>query len=130
MKSAFSTAWKSSKQPRKQRKYRFNAPLHTKTKFLNVHLSAELRKKYSTRAARIRKEDKVQVITGQHKKKSGKVDRVSIKYEKIYITGIETAKRDGTKGLYPFEPSNLMITELYADDKRRNKSLERNVKNG
>jgi len=125
MKSAFSTAWKSSKQPRKQRKYRFNAPLHTKAKFMSVHLSKDLRAKHSTRAVLVRKGDKVIITKGQHKKKTGKVDRVSIKYEKVFVTGIETAKRDGTKGLYPFAPSNLMITELYADDKKRNKSLER-----
>jgi len=34
MKKIFSTHWKASKQPRKQRKYRAKAPLHIKRKFL------------------------------------------------------------------------------------------------
>ena len=46
MKKKFSESWKSSKQVRKQRKYRYNAPLHIKQKFVNVHLAKELRKKY------------------------------------------------------------------------------------
>ena len=39
--------------------------------------------------------------------------------------GIEVAKKDGTKAFYPFEPSNLLITELSLDDKKRVRSLER-----
>ena len=42
MKKIFSKHWKSSKQPRKQRKYRAKAPLHIKRKLLNVNLSKEL----------------------------------------------------------------------------------------
>ena len=37
MKSIFSKSWVSSKQPRKQRKYRYNAPDHIKKKF-KVHM--------------------------------------------------------------------------------------------
>ena len=59
MSQQFSTTWNASKQPRKQRKYRYNAPLHTKQKFLQVHLSPELRKKYSLRNILVKKGDKV-----------------------------------------------------------------------
>ena len=41
----FSKSWVSSKKPGKQRKYRINAPLNIKRKFLSVHLSKELREK-------------------------------------------------------------------------------------
>ena len=50
MKRKFSKSWKSSKQPRKQRKYSANAPLHLKRKLLSVNLSKELRKKYGKRS--------------------------------------------------------------------------------
>ncbi|MCW1309534.1 MAG: 60S ribosomal protein L26, partial [Candidatus Nanoarchaeia archaeon] len=35
----WSKKWKSSKKPSKQRKYRYNAPLHIRRKFLSVNLS-------------------------------------------------------------------------------------------
>src|SRR3989338_176397 len=56
MKNKFSTKWKESKQPRKQRKYRANAPLHLRKKFVNVNLSKELRKKYPNEGHKQNKE--------------------------------------------------------------------------
>ena len=61
MKKKFSTAWNASKQPRKQRKYRANAPLHTKYKFLGVHLSKELREKHGVRSMAVITGHKVKV---------------------------------------------------------------------
>ena len=49
MKKDFSKSWKSSRQPRKQRKYVFNAPLHIRHKLVSANLSKELRKKYGKR---------------------------------------------------------------------------------
>ena len=125
MKRKFSKTWIKSKQPRKQRKYRYNAPLNIKSKFMGCHLSKELREKYKKRSITIRKGDSVKVLRGQFKGKTGKIDRVDIKKSKVYITGIEVAKKDGTKALYPIHPSNLIITELNLEDKKRKKSLER-----
>ena len=117
--------WKKSKKPAKQRKYRYNAPLHIKQKFVHAHLSKELRKKYGKRSIGLRKGDKVKVMRGQFKKHAGKVDIVDLKKGKIYLTGIEISKKDGTKATCPIEPSNLMITELNTDDKMRDKILKR-----
>ena len=126
MKSGFSISWLSSIQPRKQRKYRLNAPLHRKGKMVNVHLSKELRKKYGTRSVRVRKGDKVMVMSGQFKGKSGTVDRVDVQREKIFVTGVENVKKDGAKVLYPLHPSKIMITTLYTDDKKRFKKFSTN----
>ncbi|MBW2982328.1 50S ribosomal protein L24 [Candidatus Woesearchaeota archaeon] len=117
--------WNKSKQPRKQRKYRYNAPLNTKNKFLGCHLSKELKGKYKKRNMGIRRGDNVKVLRGQFKGKTGKIDRVDIKKCKVYVTGIEIIKKDGTKALYPIHPSNLIIMELNLEDKKRKKSLER-----
>ena len=121
MKTKFSRSWIKSKQPRKQRKYRSNAPLHVKQKFLHAHLSKELRKKYNKRNIALRKGDSVKVMRGQFKNKTGKVDEVSVKKTQVYVNGIEFVKRDGTKFRYSLQPSNLMITELNMDDKLRGK---------
>ena len=49
MKNKWYKNWKSSKQPRKQRKYRRNAPLHIRNKMMRAPLSKELRDKYKIR---------------------------------------------------------------------------------
>jgi len=125
VKTKFSKTWKKSKQPRKQRKYRYNAPLHIKTKFMAAHLSKELRQKYNRRSFPVRKGDKVQVMRGQFKKKIGKIARADLKKSKVYIDGIEIIKKDGTKTLYPINPSNSMILELDLEDKKRVQTLKR-----
>jgi len=121
----FSINWNKSKKPRKQRKYRYNAPLHIKHMFLSVHLSKPLREKYTKRNITIKKGDTIKIMRGKFKGKTGKINRIDIKKTKIYVEGIEIAKKDGTKAFPPFRPSNLMITELNLDDKKRVKSLER-----
>ena len=128
MKKKFSKSWISSTQPRKQRKYRAQAPLHIKNKFMSSHLSKELKVKYNTRSVRLRVDDKVKILRGQFKGQLVNVERVNIKKNKIYLTGIELVKKDGTKVLYPINPSNVVIMELYLDDKKRIKSLEKTQK--
>lgn len=119
----FSRSWKSSKNRRKQRKYRLNAPLHLRKKFLSAHLNKDLRKKYNTRSLSLRKGDEVKVMRGDFKGEEGKVNRIDTKNKKIYVEGIEISKKDGTKAFRPFKPSNLMITKLNTDDKKRLKNI-------
>jgi len=125
MKKKFSKAWKTSTQKRKQRKYLKNAPLNIKHKLLASHLSKELIKKYNKRSIPVRKGDKVKIARGQFKKKEGKVERVFTKKSKVYIENIQTTKIDGTKTFYPIHPSNLIITDLNLDDKKRKIIIER-----
>ncbi len=124
VKTSFSTSWKRSTQTRKQRKYRYNAPLHVKQKMLHIHLSADLKKKYGIRNTQVKKGDKVKVLRGQFKKKEGKVERVNLKQEKVFITGIELIKKEGTRVPVALSPSNLMIMDLNLDDRRRKTKLE------
>ncbi len=130
MKKKWSKHWKSSKQPTKQRKYRYNAPLHIKHKFLSAQLSKDLRKKYNKRNIPLRKGDRVKVMVGQFKNTIGKIEKVDLKKSKVYIEGIQLSKRDGTKVYYPIHPSNVKILELNLSDKKRKKLLEKqqNVK--
>jgi large subunit ribosomal protein L24 len=121
---AFTTSWNRSTQVRKQRKYRYNAPLHIKQKLLSVHLSADLRKKYGARNITVRSGDKVKVMRGQFAKKEGKVDRINLKDEKVFIAGIEIVKKEGAKIGVGFNPSNLQILELDLSDKKRKEKLE------
>ncbi len=121
----FSKSWISSKKPNKQRKYRFNAPLHIRGSFLNVHLSKELKLKYNTRALRVRVGDKVRIMRGQFKNLEGKIEEVNLKNLKVYITKAEHVKKDGSKSRYPIQPSNLLLVELNTDDKERMSGLQK-----
>lgn len=125
MKQKFSLSWKGSKQPRKQHKYRENAPANILTKMLSVNLSKDLRKKYGKRNIPIRKEDEVKVMFGEFKKKTGKISLVDKKNLRVAIEGIQRKKKEGTKVNVYFDPSNLQIINLNLNDKKRIKSVNR-----
>ena len=118
MKKKFSLKWKGSSKARKQRKYRANAPLHLKQRFMSSNLSKDLRKNYG-RSLQLRKNDIVRVLSGKFKNKKGKVLTLNLKREKVTIEGIQLTKKDGNKVAVLFHPSKLQITELNTDDKKR-----------
>ncbi len=123
MKTKFAKTWISSTQPRKQRKYKYNAPLDIKRTFLSVNLSKELRQRYGIRSIKPRTGDKVKVMRGTYKAKTGAIESVDVKNTKIFVTKIEHTKRDGSKSKIPIHPSNLMITEINVSDKLRKNKL-------
>ena len=125
MKKQFSKKWIKSKQPRKQRKYRANAPLHTKHKFISANLSKELRKRYGKRSFPLKKGDKIKIMIGEFKKKTGKIEIVNLKKSRVSIEGIQRTKKDGSKVNVWFNPSNLQIQELNLEDKKRIKAIQR-----
>lgn len=120
----FSKHWKASKKPNKQRKYSANAPLHIKKKMLSVNLSKELRIKHKMRNFEVRKGDTVKIMVGKHKGKKAKISEIKTKKMKVYIEGVQNKKQDGSMVNIPFRPSNLQITELITDDKKRFKKLK------
>jgi large subunit ribosomal protein L24 len=123
MKTKFSKTWISSIQPRKQRKYRYNAPLDIKRTFLSINLSKELRTKYGIRNIKPRTGDKVKVTRGTYKSKTGPIEKIDAKHTRIYVSKIELTKKDGSKSKVPIHPSNLQITELNLTDKIRKNKL-------
>lgn len=127
MKKEFSTAWKASKQPRKQRKYKANISLHLKHRIMSAHLSKELKQKYKRRSFSVRKGDSVKVMRGEFRGKAGKISLVNTKKMKVAIDGLQKQKKDGTKVNVYFSPSILMITEFHLEDKEREKALKRNI---
>ncbi len=128
MKQKFSKHWKASRQPRKQRKYRANAPLHIKRKFLSANLSKALKQKYGRKSFPLKKEDKVKIMKGEFRKKTGKINSVDLKKSRVSIEGLQRTKKDGTKINVWFNASNLQIQELNLEDKKRKMAIERNRK--
>ncbi len=125
MKSEFNKSWNSSVQPRKQRKFRANAPNHIKKKFMGCSLDKELRVKYGRRTIEVRKGDEVKIMRGKFKGKQGKVGMVDIKNCRVQIDGIQRMKKMGGEKLITwFHPSNLKIIILNVEDRRRLKILK------
>ncbi len=99
---------------RRERKKAFRGKLHKRKKLLHVHLSKDLRAKSAAkpRSMLVNKGDTVKVLRGSSKGKSAKVARVSAVRKKIYLEGISARNRRGVESLVPFEPSNLVLTEM------------------
>ncbi|MBI3052239.1 50S ribosomal protein L24 [Candidatus Woesearchaeota archaeon] len=121
MRASFSSSWTGSRKPSKQRKFRFNAPLHVQRRFVSAHLSDQLRERHKRRSVPVRKGDAVKVMRGQFRGRAGKVEKVITGISSVYIAGVERKKHDGSKSFYPVDASKIMITELDVSDKRRMK---------
>ncbi len=117
-----------SKQPRKQRKALYEAPLHKRQKLVSAHLSKELREKFKKRSLLVRKGDEVKVLRGEFKGRTGKVVEVDLKKLKVYVDGITRKKSTGEEVKVPLHPSNLMIINADMSDKKRVKIVERVAK--
>jgi large subunit ribosomal protein L24 len=100
-------------QPRKQRKFRYTAPLHIRRKMVSSHLSKELRAKLSTgrRSVQVRKGDKVRIARGENRGKAGKVLSVDLSFLKIYVEGVTRRNAKGVEKPLPIDPSNVVILE-------------------
>lgn len=125
MRKKFSKNWVRSKQPRKQRKYLYNAPLHIRQKFIHANLSKELREKYKRRNFPLRVGDTVRVMRGKFKGTISKVYKINLTELKIYLEDVKRKKSDGKEVQVPLKASNLQIVSLNLEDKKRLKIIER-----
>lgn len=118
----------TSTQPRKQRKWLANAPIHKRRKMLGARLSNDLQEKYKRRSMPVRRGDTVKIVRGEFKGSIGEVTRVNPKSYRIYISGVTIKKANGRDVERAITPSNVLITELFMEDKERREMLERNIK--
>ena len=108
-----------SEQPRKQRKARYSAPSHVRTKFLNAPLSEDLKENYKKKTMRVIKGDTVKVTRGEFVGDEGLVDAVDTVKAKIVVHGVSSTKADGTEVPRLIDASNVQLTKLNLADKRR-----------
>lgn len=113
-----------SKQPRKQRKARYDAPSHMRSKFLSAPLSDDLKEKYKKKTLRVVKGDTVKVTRGDHTGEEGLVDGIDTRNVKLIVHGVSSTKADGTEVPRPLDASKVVITKLNLEDKRRASKLE------
>ena len=91
--------------------------------FFTLRSPKSLREKYNQRSIRVIKGDTVKVVRGDHVGTVGPVDFVLAKKAKIVVDGVSVKKADGTEVPRPIDPSNVMVTELNLEDKRREQKL-------
>ncbi|HNT60882.1 MAG TPA: 50S ribosomal protein L24 [Candidatus Bilamarchaeaceae archaeon] len=99
---------------RTERKNAFCGDIHSRKARMHVHISKELRAKAGVkmRSLLVNKGDTVKVMRGDSRGKSAKVARVSMAKGKVYLEGVSQRNRRGVESLLPFEPSNLVLTDM------------------
>ena len=70
----------------------------------------------------------MKIMRGEFQGVKGEVVNVDLKKCKILVDGATVKKTDGTDVARAIEPSNVIITDLTMDDKRRIEMLERGMK--
>jgi large subunit ribosomal protein L24 len=115
-----------SAQPRRQRRFRFNAGLHQRQHFVHAHIDETLRKKLGLKrnAVQLSKGDTVRVVSGSKKGASGKVTKVSLRSGRVLIDSLMKKNAKGKEFGVPISASNVYITDFALTDKRRAAKLK------
>ncbi len=106
-------------QPRKQRRFRYRAPLHVRHRFVAAHLSKDLREELGRRSLPVRKGDKVRVLRGKFRGHEGIVVSVDLRRYKVFVEGVQRQNAKGQDVMIPVDPSNLLILDVDRSDERR-----------
>ncbi|MGQ9587672.1 MAG: 50S ribosomal protein L24 [Thermoplasmata archaeon] len=116
----------TSTKARKQRKARFEAPLHRKKRMISAHLDSALMSEYNVRSLPVRKGDTVRIIRGakDFRASEAKVASVDLKNCKIIVENITIPKADGTQKPKPIDPSDVLLTKLDLSDPWRKSKLD------
>ncbi|NHX35864.1 MULTISPECIES: 50S ribosomal protein L24 [Halolamina] len=113
-----------TRQPRKQRNKKRDAPLHEKQKQVRATLTADLREEYGQRNVRVNAGDTVEVLRGDHAGEEGEVLKVDLREEIIHVEEVTVEKTDGEEVPRPLDASNVRVTELDLEDEVRQERLE------
>jgi len=127
--SNWSKSWRRSKQPRKQKKYLLNAPIHIRRKIMSVMLNKEIRELIKVRNIPIRVGDYVKILRGRFRGVEGLVIKVDAKRYRIFVENAKYTTKTGKEVYYPIHYSKVMILKLNLSDKKRIEILMRRAKN-
>jgi len=121
----------SSKDPRKQRKGRYNAKPHNRRKLISSHLCGDsgndLIHQYNCRSLPVVKGDMVRVVRGDEdvRGKEAIVTEIFSRNMTIGLEGINTKKADGSEITRKIAPSNVVIIKLNLSDPKRKEKLDK-----
>jgi large subunit ribosomal protein L24 len=113
-----------TRQPRKQRKQRREAPLHERHRHVRATLTDDLREEYDQRNVRVNAGDRVEVLRGDFAGEEGEVLAVNLDDETIHVEDVTLESADGEEVPRPLDASNVRVTELDLEDDRRRERLE------
>lgn len=115
-----------SAKPRMQRKFRYNASMHERQRFVHVHVSKELAQKLGIklRSTSVRRGDTVKVMAGSNKGKTGKVNAVSLRRSTVFIDGINRKNKKGRELQLPISASNVYLIDMDLNDKLRKAKID------
>ena len=116
-----------TRQPRKQRKFRYTAAGHEKRRMISSHLSDSLIKEYNVRSMTVRKGDLVKLVRGneEFRDKECLVTEIFSKDLKIGLEGVNVRKADGSEVSRKVDPSNVVIVRLDLSDPKRKDKLDK-----
>ena len=103
----------------------YQATFQLRSKQLGSALSKDLSKKYAKRSVRVVEGDSVTILRGEFKGVDGKVAKVSVEKNSVAIEGVKKEKTKGDKFDVYIHTSNLVVTSLNTEDKKRMAKLER-----
>ncbi|MEM0333559.1 MAG: 50S ribosomal protein L24 [Candidatus Aenigmatarchaeota archaeon] len=126
--SNWSKSWKSSKQPKKQRKYLINAPIHIRRKIMCSILSKKIREMAKIKSVPIRVGDYVKILRGKFKNLEGFVVKVDTKRYRLFIDKAKYINKAGKEIYYPIHYSKVEILKLNLSDRKRIEILNRKIK--
>jgi len=112
-----------SKKPGKQHKKLYNLPMHKRRKQVSATFSKALKKRHGKRNVPVKKGDKVKVMRGKHRGKTGKVVEIDLKKCTVGIEKLMIKKPDGSEKPAMISASNIQITDLDLSDKKRENAL-------
>jgi len=114
----------SPHSPRRQRRALYDADTFERRKRMTVPLSRQLRTRFKTRAAPLRKGDTVRVRSGSYKGREERVAKVDRRSYSVTLDNV-TVKTAGEKlKALPIRPSHLVITRLNLADAWRRRALK------
>ncbi len=87
-------------------------------------LKDNLRQQYRTRSIRVVKGDSIRVMRGEYAGVEGKVEKVNTERGTLSIEGIQREKVRGGNVKVQIHASNVIVTSLHLDDKRRQTRLQ------
>lgn len=97
---------------------------HRLDRMLGAALADELREQYKKKTVRVVKGDSVMVVRGEYKGRGGKVEEVNTERGTLHIEGMQREKIRGGQVKVPIHASNVKITALNLEDKRRSNKLQ------
>ena len=113
-----------TRQPRKQRKQKAEAPLHERHSEVRATLSEDLREEYDQRNVRVNEGDTVEVLRGDFAGEEANVLAVDLMEEAVHVEDVTLETADGEEVPRQLDASNLRVTSLDLSDDERQARLE------